>query len=172
MSSTSSSHQAQLWAPDLVFASSRNHTSAHRAGGPKQSAASWSPRSIGSDNVVEGSRRLVSLSKGTATFGVVTVAAAVVITAVPMAATAQADSKSYIDNLHSIGVNTPRGDLEVKEWGWEVCALTARGVPADKVLAQAVYNSRSTPPYGMTAEQAAGIMHFALTDLCTSPGQN
>jgi hypothetical protein len=118
------------------------------------------------------SNRRAGFGRGAASLGVLTVAATAVIAAVPMAATAQADSKSYIDNLNSIGVNTPRGDLELKEWGWEVCALTARGVPPDKVLAQAVYNSRSTPPYGMTVEQAAAIMHFALTELCTSPGQN
>jgi uncharacterized protein DUF732 len=88
------------------------------------------------------------------------------------AAPARADTASYLSKVHNEGVNVPGGDLELNEWGWEVCALLARGVAPDKVRDQAVYNSGSHPQYGMSDEQADAIMNFAITDLCSTPGQD
>jgi hypothetical protein len=68
--------------------------------------------------------------------------------------------------LHDAGINTPGGDAELKEWGWEVCKLFEYGVEPDKVLYQAVYNSGSSPQYGMTREQANDVVDFAVSDLC------
>lgn len=80
---------------------------------------------------------------------------------------ARADTRSYIDNLNKLGIKTPGGDLELKEWGWEVCALFRRGVRPDRVLEQAVYNSGSRPQYGMSIEHANAIVDHAVTDLCS-----
>jgi len=80
--------------------------------------------------------------------------------------TAQADTRSYLDQIYGAGIHTPGGDPELKEWGWEICALAKRGVAPDKIRAQAVYNSQSRPPYGMTVAQADLIMHAAMTELC------
>lgn len=89
------------------------------------------------------------------------------------AAPVYADTQSYLDKLRAVGINapggitTPGGDIEMKEWGWEVCALFARGVEPDKVRDQAVYNSGSSPQYGMSVEQADAIVSAAVSDLCT-----
>jgi hypothetical protein len=82
------------------------------------------------------------------------------------AGAARADTVSYLNKLHDAGINTPGGDGEMKEWGWEVCQLFLMGVPADKVRDQAVYNSGNTPQYGMSIEQADDIVNFAVSDLC------
>jgi hypothetical protein len=82
------------------------------------------------------------------------------------AAPARADSVSYLNNLHNLGINTPGGDAELKEWGWEVCALSGMGVAPEKIRGQAVYSSQNAPPYGMSVEQADMVVHGALTDLC------
>ncbi|WP_054601744.1 DUF732 domain-containing protein [Mycolicibacterium fortuitum] len=99
-----------------------------------------------------------------------------VLAGMPWAAPAYADTQSYLDVLHAVGINvpggisTPGGDIEMKEWGWEVCALFAMGVPADKVRDQAVYNSGSSPQYGMSVRQADAIVSAAVSQLCTGHG--
>lgn len=101
--------------------------------------------------------------------GTVLAAAALALTAMVTAAPAHADSDSYVKKLKEAGISLPRGDNEMKEWGWEVCALFAKGVQPDKVRDQAVYNSASRPQYGMTVEQADTIVRVAVTDLCPFP---
>jgi len=81
-------------------------------------------------------------------------------------APASADGKSYIQKLHDAGINTPRGEYELKEWGWEVCLLRARGKPPRQWAEQTVYQSRVHPPYGLTAQQANTIVDLAVSDLC------
>jgi hypothetical protein len=94
------------------------------------------------------------------------------LTALVAAAPARADTDSYLAKVHNLGVSTPGGDLELNEWGWEVCVLFAHGVAPGKVRDQAVYNSGSHPQYGMTVEQADAIVRIAVTDLCSTPGQD
>jgi hypothetical protein len=89
------------------------------------------------------------------------------LTGAVAAGTARADTVSYLNKLHDAGINTPGGDAELKEWGWEVCQLFIHGVEPDKVLHQAVYNSGNSPQYGMTVEQADDVVNFAVSDLCS-----
>lgn len=102
-------------------------------------------------------------------FGTALAVGALVLTGMVTAAPSRADTESYLNKLHNAGINLPRGDNEMKEWGWEVCALLASGVKPDKVRDQAVYNSGSRPQYGMTVEQANDFVEFAATDLCPFP---
>jgi len=95
------------------------------------------------------------------------VAAILAWTSLAAAPTAAADTVSYLQKLHDAGINTPRGNVELEEWGWEVCALFDRGFPADKVVQQAVYNSGSKPQYGMTVKQANLVVDTAVSDLCS-----
>lgn len=81
-------------------------------------------------------------------------------------APASADGKSYIDKLHSAGISTPRGEYELKEWGYEVCALRAQGRPPRQWVEQAVYQSSLHPPYGLTRQQANTIVDLAVSELC------
>ncbi|OHV06222.1 DUF732 domain-containing protein [Mycobacterium talmoniae] len=79
---------------------------------------------------------------------------------------ASADDKSYLQKLHDAGINTPRGEYELKEWGWEVCALRLRGKPPRQWVEQAVYSSSLHPPYGLTEQQANTIVDLAVSELC------
>lgn len=79
---------------------------------------------------------------------------------------ARADANSYLRKLHDAGINTPRGEYELKEWGWEVCALRTRGKPPRQWVEQAVYQSAQHPPYGLTEEQANTIVDTAVSELC------
>jgi hypothetical protein len=99
-------------------------------------------------------------------FGIALAVGALALTGIVTATPSRADSESYLNKLHNAGINLPRGDNEMLEWGWEVCALFARGVKPDKVRDQAVYNSGSRPQYGMTVQQANDFVDFAVTDLC------
>lgn len=81
-------------------------------------------------------------------------------------AAAAADTQTFLDQVYGSGVRVPGGDPELKEWGWEVCALLDRGVDPGQVRDQAIYNSQSTPQYGMSVEQADGIFNSAVTQLC------
>ena len=79
---------------------------------------------------------------------------------------ASADGKSYLQKLHDSGINTPRGNDELQEWGYEVCELRTRGFPPRRWVEQAVYQSALHPPYGLTEQQANFIVDTAVSDLC------
>jgi Protein of unknown function (DUF732) len=96
------------------------------------------------------------------------VAGALGLTGLLAAGPAQADTQSYLAHLHDAGINTPRGELDVLEGGWEVCELFAKGFPPDRVMQQALYNSGRNPHYGLTRQQADTVFHFAVTDLCSA----
>ena len=101
-----------------------------------------------------------------AVLGVVFVTALAVLSGVVGTGTAGADGKSYLEKLHNAGINTPRGEYELKEWGYEVCALRTRGKPPRQWVEQAVYQSSLHPPYGLTEQQANMIVDTAVSDLC------
>jgi hypothetical protein len=107
-------------------------------------------------------------SGGTSLLVAALVAATMVLTGVATAGPARADTQAYLNHLHDAGINTPRGELDVLEGGWEVCELVAKGLPPDKVMQQALYNSGRNPHYGLTPEQADTVFHFAVTDLCSA----
>jgi Protein of unknown function (DUF732) len=79
----------------------------------------------------------------------------------------RASAQEYLDNMHKLGINVPGGDVELLEWGYEACKLLELGKDYQDARAQAVYNSGRGPRYGMTVEQADGVMHYAIADLCT-----
>lgn len=79
---------------------------------------------------------------------------------------AHADGASYIKKLNDAGINTVRGDYELKEIGHEVCELRNRGFPPDQWATQAVWNSQLRPMHGWTEEQANFIVDTALSELC------
>lgn len=81
-------------------------------------------------------------------------------------ALAHADPQSYIDKLTAAGISTPRGEYELKEWGYAVCGLRARGFPPKKWVEQAVYQDALHPPYGLTEQQANTIVDTAVSELC------
>jgi hypothetical protein len=98
--------------------------------------------------------------------GTVLTAGALALTGMVAAAPVRADTVAYLDDLRNAGINTPRGEPEMKEWGWAICALLGRDVDPDRVRTDVVYNSGSSPQYGMTVEQADDVVHFAAIDLC------
>jgi hypothetical protein len=114
----------------------------------------------------EGTGLTAARKRDARVVAVVLSVAALTLTGLAPAGTARADTDAYLNKLHDAGINTPGGDAELKEWGWEVCKLFIFGVPPDKVLEQAVYNSGSSPQHGMTVEQANDVVDFAVTDLC------
>ena len=79
---------------------------------------------------------------------------------------AHADNPAYLNALHDAGINTPRGDYELKEWGWEVCELRKRGKSPRQWVEQAVFQDALHPPYGLTIDQANFIVDTAVRDLC------
>ena len=97
---------------------------------------------------------------------VVTAAGLVVSSGIVGIGTASADGKSYLQELYDVGINTRRGEYELKEWGWEVCALRSRGKPPRQWVEQAVYQSSLHPPYGLTEDQANTIVDTAVSELC------
>jgi hypothetical protein len=81
-------------------------------------------------------------------------------------APAGADVGSYIQKLNDAGINTPRGEYELKEWGFEVCYLRTRGKPPRQWVEQTVYNSSNKPLYGLSEAQANFIVDTAVSELC------
>ncbi|GAB1811952.1 DUF732 domain-containing protein [Mycobacterium sp. MUNTM1] len=84
-------------------------------------------------------------------------------------APASAGGKEYLQKLHDAGINTPRGDYELKEWGWEVCALREMGKSPRQWVEQSIYSSRPHPPHGLTEQQANTVVDIAVSDLCDDP---
>lgn len=80
--------------------------------------------------------------------------------------TAAADGDSYIKKLNDAGIDTVRGEFELKEWGYEVCELRKRGYPPKRWAQQTVWNSQLRPSYGFTEEQANFIVDTAVSELC------
>lgn len=107
-------------------------------------------------------------ARGAITVGAGLLIAGLTIIGLGTTAPARADTESYLNELRDAGITNPRGDIGMEEWGWEVCELFAKGFPPDKVLKQAVYNSSSRPPFGMTVQQANAVVDFAVADLCTA----
>jgi hypothetical protein len=79
---------------------------------------------------------------------------------------ARADNPAYLNTLHDAGINTPRGEYELKEWGWEVCELRARGKPPRQWVEQSVFQDALHPPYGLSIDQANFIVDTAVKYLC------
>lgn len=79
-------------------------------------------------------------------------------------APAGADVKTYLQTLHNAGIN--RDETEELEMGWEVCALRELGVDPEHVQDQAVQNSRTYPPDGITLAEAGQIVRIAIDELC------
>ena len=102
----------------------------------------------------------------TAVLGTVLAGGLTVMSGIVGTGCAGADGNSYLQRLHDAGINTPRGEYEMKEWGWEVCALRDAGKPPRQWVEQAVYQSGLHPPYGLTQEQANTIVDIAVSELC------
>jgi len=83
-----------------------------------------------------------------------------------VAAPATADTQSYLQKLYAAGINPPRGELVLKEWGWEICALFLDGRSPVEVVRHTVYNSGSQPMYDLSEQQANLIVDTAVSDLC------
>jgi hypothetical protein len=81
-------------------------------------------------------------------------------------ATAGADANAYTRKLHDAGIDSPRGDYELKEWGYEVCYLRERGKPPRQWVEQTVYSDSLKPQYGLTEQQANMIVDIAVAELC------
>jgi hypothetical protein len=81
-----------------------------------------------------------------------------------VAAPAGANVQTYLDALHKAGIN--RDQSEELEMGWEVCALRELGTDPEHVQDQAVQNSRTYPPDGITLDEAAQIVRIAGDELC------
>jgi hypothetical protein len=79
---------------------------------------------------------------------------------------ANADAKSYIKKLNDAGINTVRGEYELKEWGYAVCELRKRGFPPRQWVEQGVWSSALHPPYGFTEQQTNFIVDTAVSELC------
>jgi hypothetical protein len=115
-----------------------------------------------------GIESMATLRHTVAVPGAMLLAGALMSTALAVAGSAQADTQSYLKHLKDAGINTPRGELDVLEGGWEVCELIARGFPPKTVMQEGLYNSGRKPHYGLTPEQADTVYHFAVADLCTA----
>jgi hypothetical protein len=85
-----------------------------------------------------------------------------------VASPAAASTEQFLKKVHDAGVASPPTDVELREMGWEVCALFARGVAPRTVLRDAVNYSRPYPPYGMTPQQANVVVDAAVTELCNA----
>ncbi|MCV7193103.1 DUF732 domain-containing protein [Mycolicibacterium brumae] len=79
---------------------------------------------------------------------------------------AHADGASYIRKLNEAGINTVRGEFELKEMGYAVCELRKRGFPPKQWATQGVWNSQLHPPYGWTEAQANFVVDTAVAELC------
>ena len=79
---------------------------------------------------------------------------------------AHAGPDSYVKKLNDAGINTPRGEYELKEWGYEVCELRKRGKPPRQWVEQSVFQDALHPPYGLSIEQANFIVVTAIRELC------
>lgn len=79
---------------------------------------------------------------------------------------AHADNPAYLKALSDAGINTPRGEYELKEWGWEICELRKRGKPPRQWVEQAVFNDSLHPSYGLSIDQANFIVDTAVRYLC------
>jgi hypothetical protein len=101
-------------------------------------------------------------------FGTTLAVGALVLGGGVVASPAAASTDSYLNKVRDAGVTSPPIDLELREWGWEICSLLKLGVEPGKVRDQAVYDSSSHPQYGMTVEQADVVMDAAQTDLCNT----
>ena len=79
---------------------------------------------------------------------------------------AHADGSSYIKKLNDAGINTARGEYELKEWGYEVCELRKLGKPPRQWVEQAVFQDALHPPYVLSIQQANFIVDTAVSELC------
>jgi hypothetical protein len=126
-----------------------------------------SVREANGQGLGKGAQLMATHSRAARIFGPALAVGALALTGMVATAPARADTVAFLNDLQNAGITTPRGEPELKEWGWEVCALFDQGVAPDKVKDQAVYNSGSSPQYGMTVEQADDFVRFAETDLCS-----
>lgn len=102
----------------------------------------------------------------TAVFGIALAFGLTVTATIAGTGAANGDGDAYIKKLTGAGINTPRGDYELKEWGYAICELRKRGFPPKQWATQGVWNSAMHPPYGFTETQANFIVDTAVSELC------
>ncbi len=92
--------------------------------------------------------------------------------AVAVAGPAQADDVSFLNDVHSAGMNdVAGGDAALLVTGWKVCSQLSAGATPQQLADLALQRSDSDlGAKGLNPQQAADLINFARTDLCpTAP---
>jgi Protein of unknown function (DUF732) len=93
---------------------------------------------------------------------------ALLVTGVVCAGPARADEASYLNHLHSIGVqDLDGGDPALVQTGWKICQQISYGAPASQLQSLALQKSaQDLGPKGLTPRQADALIDYAIVDLC------
>lgn len=102
--------------------------------------------------------------------GIALLGCSLLLAGVVMTSPAHADQTSYLNDLHTHGIHdTAGGDAALVKQGWLVCDEVWAGEPPRQLAAMALQRSDTVEGIkGLTPEQAADFVGYAITDLCPS----
>ncbi len=84
---------------------------------------------------------------------------------------ANADEASYLNHLHSIGIqDLGGGDPALVQTGWKICQQIDWGAAPSELQSLALQRSAlDLGPRGLTPRQADALIDYAMVDLCPRP---
>ena len=91
----------------------------------------------------------------------------VLVAGIVWASPAQADTASYLNDTHNVGIHDSNGDAALLQVGQKICDETWYGYPPDELADMALQRSdtiRGT--HGLTPGQANELVYYAKADLC------
>ncbi|OBB62882.1 DUF732 domain-containing protein [Mycobacterium sp. 852014-50255_SCH5639931] len=96
------------------------------------------------------------------------VGGSLLVAGVMSAGPAQADTTTFVNDLHKAGIHAVSGgDAALVQMGLSVCQQLSWGAPPSQIEGLAVQRSDSRQgAHGITPEQADAVVEAALRDLC------
>jgi hypothetical protein len=89
------------------------------------------------------------------------------VAGVVWASPAQADTTSYLTDLHNAGIHDSHGDAALLQVGLKLCDSTWYGYPPDELADMAMQRSDTVRgARGLTPQQANELVYYAKADLC------
>jgi hypothetical protein len=89
------------------------------------------------------------------------------VAGVVWAGPAQADTASYLNDMHNVGIHDFDGDAALLQVGQKLCDETWYGYPPDELGAMALQRSDTIRgAHGLTPQQANELVYYAKADLC------
>ena len=99
--------------------------------------------------------------------GLAVMGSPLVVAGTVWAGPAQADSNTYLSDLHNAGIQAVGGDAALLQTGQKLCVQLGYGASSQQLVSLALQRSDARQgARGLTPEKANALVDYAIADLC------